>query len=404
MSITKFSPCLRFHGFLEQWSKEKLGNSCSFQQGVQIDLELQSAEPVENFVRFLRIENYTQNSQDFRYVPAELARDKHINTDEIAIVRYGATAGYIAKGLSGVLANNLFKVIVNRDKFDINFLFHYLKSDNVFKYFQIAMAGGAMPALSFEIASSLNISFPSLPEQQKIASFLTTVDEKLQALKKKKTLLEQYKKGIMQKIFSQEIRFRDNNGKEFPKWENRHLFEVLKEHCEKSKGSEEVFSVSVHKGVINQIEHLGRSFAAKSTSHYNLVKPNDIIYTKSPTGDFPYGIIKQSKIKENVIVSPLYGVFTPETEHLGYILDVYFESANNVYNYLASIIQKGAKNTINITNEKFLSKSLFLPISFDEQAKIASFIKSINDKINHCQTQIEKTEMWKKGLLQRMFC
>ena len=137
-------------------------------------------------------------------------------------------------------------------------------------------------------------------------------------------------------------------------WAERKFSEVLVEHGSKSKGDEEVFSVSVHKGVINQIEHLGRSFSAATTSHYKRVLPNDVIYTKSPTGDFPLGIIKQSKIKVPVIVSPLYGVFTPETPALGYILDAYFESSANTINYLSSIVQKGAKNTINITNDTFL--------------------------------------------------
>lgn len=70
-------------------------------------------------------------------------------------------------------------------------------------------------------------------------------------------------------------------------------------------------SVTVRKGLINQIEHLGRSYAAVDTGHYNRVLPGDIVHTKSPAGDFPLGIIKQSKILAEVIVSPLYGVFTP---------------------------------------------------------------------------------------------
>src|SRR5690606_15428732 len=155
----------------------------------------------------------------------------------------------------------------------------------------------------------------------------------------------------------------------------------LSEHKLKSTGKEEVYSVSVHKGLINQIEHLGRSFAAESTDHYNLVRPWDVVYTKSPTGDFPYGIIKQSRVDKNVIVSPLYGVFTPETSELGYMLNIYFESKINVYNYLHPIIQKGAKNTINITNGTFLSKVLKLPVSQKEQKQIGKFLRVIDEKI-----------------------
>lgn len=249
----------------------------------------------------------------------------------------------------------------------------------------------------------LEILLPNLPEQQKIASFLSSIDSKIQQLTKKKELLEQYKKGVMQKIFRQEIRFKDENRKSLAKWEERKMSDILFEHKQKSSGEEEVYSVSVHKGLINQIEHLGRSYAADNTSNYNLVKPNDIIYTKSPTGDFPYGIIKQSFVNKNVIVSPLYGVFTPETPELGYMLNVYFESVINVYNYLHPIIQKGAKNTINITNETFLSRKLKLPVSKEEQKKIGLFLKEIDKKINYVKEQIDKTREFKKGLLQQMF-
>jgi type I restriction enzyme, S subunit len=186
-------------------------------------------------------------------------------------------------------------------------------------------------------------------------------------------------------------------------WKERNLSEVLFEHDERSTGKEEVFSVSVHKGVVNQIEHLGRSFSAANTDNYKRVLPGDIIYTKSPTGDFPYGIIKQSKVSKPVIVSPLYGVFKPETTALGVILDAYFEYPRNVYNYLYSIIQKGAKNTINITNETFLSKTLILPTDKDEQQKIADCLSSL-DALNTAENQkLEALRLHKKGLMQQLF-
>lgn len=264
-------------------------------------------------------------------------------------------------------------------------------------------AGSTFVNLDSKSLRGFKFHFPSLPEQKKIATFLTAVDTKIQQLTEKKALLEQYKKGVMQQLFRQEIRFRKENGEEYPNWENRKFSEILFEHKENSRGTEEVFSVSVHKGLINQIEHLGRSFAAANTSHYNLVKPSDIVYTKSPTGDFPYGIIKQSRVNKNVIVSPLYGVFTPETEALGYILNDYFCSKENVHNYLHSIIQKGAKNTINITNKTFLSKSLKLPVSKEEQQKIANFLTSTDEKIEQVGRQLEGIRDFKKGLLQQMF-
>jgi type I restriction enzyme S subunit len=186
-------------------------------------------------------------------------------------------------------------------------------------------------------------------------------------------------------------------------WCEQKLSQVLTEHGFKSTGLEEVYSVSVHKGLVNQIEHLGRSFSAASTDHYKLVLPGDIIYTKSPTGDFPYGIIKQSKVEKSVIVSPLYAVFTPKTYALGCIIDAYFASPANTFNYLSSIIQKGAKNTINISNDTFLSKSLFLPVDEDEQKKIASCLTSLDELIKVQAEKVNLLKSHKKGLMQRLF-
>ncbi|MFG6685104.1 restriction endonuclease subunit S [Mariniflexile sp. HNIBRBA6329] len=198
-----------------------------------------------------------------------------------------------------------------------------------------------------------------------------------------------------------ELRFPEFNGK--PTWEEKKLSKVLFEHGQKSEGNEEIFSVSVHKGVINQIEHLGRRFAASNTDNYKRVLPGDVIYTKSPTGEFPYGIIKQSQISNPVIVSPLYAVFTPETIWLGLILDAYFEYPQRTINYLSSIIQKGAKNTINIRNDVFLSKSLILPSDRKEQKKIANCLSSLDQLIAAHNDKLGALKDHKKGLMQNLF-
>ena len=148
---------------------------------------------------------------------------------------------------------------------------------------------------------------------------------------------------------------------------------------------------------------MGRDFSSKNTSKYNLVKPGDIVYTKSPTGEFPLGIIKQSQINKDVIVSPLYGVFSPETFDLGYILNEYFESEVNTYNYLHPIVQKGAKNTMNISNKTFLSKTLFVPTDKNEQKLIHTILAKINKKIDSVEQQLEKIKEFKGYLLQQMF-
>ncbi len=186
-------------------------------------------------------------------------------------------------------------------------------------------------------------------------------------------------------------------------WKEQPLSNFLFEHKTKSDGKCEVHSVSVSKGVINQVEYLGRSFAAADTSKYNLAKPNDIIYTKSPTGDFPYGIVKMNKNPYNVIVSPLYAVYSPINKYIGYILDSYFESSVNTNNYLSSLVQKGAKNTINITNETFVSKDVCFPTDPAEQEKIASCLSEIDNLISAQNQKVDAMKEKKKGLMQQLF-
>ena len=214
-------------------------------------------------------------------------------------------------------------------------------------------------------------------------------------MEQKQEKLEKFKKYVINSLFNSTI-IKDG-------WKSLPLKEFLHEHKLKSTGKEEVYSVSVNKGVVNQIEHMGRSFSAKNTDKYNLVQPDDIIYTKSPTGDFPYGIIKQSHENRNVIVSPLYGVFTPETKELGYILENYFESPVYCHNYLHSLVQIGAKHTMNITNKTFLSKELYIPTDYNEQKKIYNTLYSLNNKIKLVKKEIKLVNRYKRGLIEKMF-
>ncbi len=186
-------------------------------------------------------------------------------------------------------------------------------------------------------------------------------------------------------------------------WSKTKLKDVLTEHKLKSDGKCAVHSVSVRKGVINQKEHLGRSFSAADTSNYNLAKPYDVIYTKSPTGEFPYGVIKYNHNKYNAIVSPLYGVFSPKNKYLGYIFDAYFESPIRANNYLTPITQKGAKNTIQITNVTFLSNGIYLPHDEVEQQKIADCLSSIDKWVTIESDKLSLLKAHRAGMMQRLF-
>ena len=236
---------------------------------------------------------------------------------------------------------------------------------------------------------------PCLEEQKKIAKLLSLLDERIATQNKIIDSLQTLIKGIMASC--------QNSGLKNNTWGKISLCDVLTERKELNKQLHPVFSVSVSQGVINQIEYLGRSFAAKDTSKYNVVHYGDIIYTKSPTGDFPYGIVKQNYNQEEVAVSPLYGVYAPKTYSIGVFLHEYFKSNVNTYNYLHPLIQKGAKNTINITNQHFLENKVAMPFNDDELESISKLLLSLNAKVVLMQHIKGNYEQQKQYLLRQMF-
>lgn len=243
-------------------------------------------------------------------------------------------------------------------------------------------------------------------EQAKIANFLQSLDDKIQAQQQKVELLKKYRDGVIQNVFTHKLRFKDSEGNQYEDWEDTNLSELLVNRSLRNSNNEvtEVFSVAKTAGVINQIEHLGRSFASSDISNYKIVEPDDVVYTKSPTSDFPYGIIKQNKLSRRGVVSVLYGVYKPKNKYAGFMLDAYFNSWKNTYNYLNPIVQKGAKNTINIGDEAFLDgASISFSVNEDEQRSITNFIIGIEKKIDLETTKLNESRAFKKALQQRMF-
>ena len=251
--------------------------------------------------------------------------------------------------------------------------------------------------LYWDSFAPISCTLPPIEEQQKIATILTTQDRVIELKEKRLAEKQRQKKYLMQQLLTGKKRLPGFSGE----WKNIKLCEVLSERKEKNvEQNLRICSVAVQKGVVDQVEHLGRSYAANDTSNYSVAHYGDIIYTKSPTGDFLYGIVKQNLLQETVAVSPLYGVFTPLTFGLGYFLHTYFQSAICARNYLLPIVQKGAKNTINITNDTFISSKLYLPLDVEEQKAIADTFIAADREIELLRQDIRQEKQKKKALMQ----
>ena len=285
------------------------------------------------------------------------------------------------------------------DRVDIDYLISYFLTKRGTDILEAASPGGAgrNKTLGQDRFLKSKIVLPPIEEQQKIAAILTTQDRVIELKEKRLAEKQRQKKYLMQQLLTGKKRLPGFSGE----WKNIKLCEVLSERKEKNvEQNLRICSVAVQKGVVDQVEHLGRSYAANDTSNYSVAHYGDIIYTKSPTGDFLYGIVKQNLLQEKVAVSPLYGVFTPMTFGLGYFLHTYFQSAICARNYLLPIVQKGAKNTISITNDTFISSKLYLPLDVEEQKAIADTFIAADREIDLLRQDIEQEKQKKKALMQ----
>ncbi|MGD9872855.1 MAG: restriction endonuclease subunit S [Kiritimatiellia bacterium] len=386
------------HARLEKFSTVKTG---------PFGAQLHESDYVENGTPIITVEHLSESGVLHKNLPLVSDEDKGrlsqylLKSGDIVFSRVGSVDrnSLISESENGWLfSGRLLRVRPDLNKICPRYLSNYFHQHSFKHHMRSIAVGGTMACLNTNLLSRVPINIPPLAEQEAIAAVLECWDGGIGNLELRIVKKKRIKKVLMQRLLSGKSRL---PGFSKP-WNNVKLGEVLTEHKEESSGAEEVHSVSVHKGVINQVEHLGRSFAAKDTANYNLVKPGDIIYTKSPTGDFPYGIIKQSTLDKDVIVSPLYGVFTPMTIYLGVMLDAYFASPVNTGNYLRPIIQKGAKNTINITNSTFMSGKLNLPLDKKEQQAIAEVLTAADREIEALERKLALWKEQKKYLLNNL--
>lgn len=198
------------------------------------------------------------------------------------------------------------------------------------------------------------------------------------------------------------LRFKGFEGE----WQKKLLSDCLEISDEKNTdnifGIEDVLSVSDENGVVNQIEHLGRSYAGKSVSGYKILRPGQIVYTKSPLRAKPYGIVKHNTGKAG-IVSVLYAVYYPKEGVAPEYIHYYFDPAWRLNAYMRPLVNKGAKNTMNISDETALTGYIMIPKDIEEQKRIASFLQRLDDQMKLHQNQFERLKQLKSACLDSMF-
>ncbi|HQG78231.1 MAG TPA: restriction endonuclease subunit S [Bacteroidales bacterium] len=407
MKKQKNIPKLRFPEFEGEWEKKKLGDIGDIVTG--------STPPTANNSyyngEFLFVS--PADIQDSRYVTNTITtltqdgflKGRMIPSGSIMFVCIGSTIGKVAQAKKECITNQQINAVLpinNNNDFVFSLLEYH--SNNI----KLLSAVQAVPIINKTTFANYNLCIPNLPEQQKIASFFTAIDQKISQLKRKLTLLELYKKGVMQKIFSQEIRFKDENGQEFPKWEKKRLGDIGKTYNGLTGKSKDDFGQGKpyiqYKQIFDdtKIDITRFDFVnIKDGEKQSRVKYGDVFFTTSSETPDEVGTssVLLDEVNEVYLNSFCFGYRCSQVVLLPQFSRYLFrnESFRNKVNTLAQ-----GSTRYNMSKNELMKLEITLP-AISEQTKIANFLSAIDDKIIHTQKQIEKAEVWKKGLMQQMF-
>ena len=392
-------PKLRFPEFSGGWEVKKLGEVAEFSKGKGISKADISENGETECIRYGEL--YTIYKETINEIKSRTNIDiKDLvlsEANDVIIPASGETQIDIATA-SCVLKNGIAlggDLNIIKTKNNGVFLSYLLNSAKKQDIANLAQGVSVVHLYSSQLAT-LKISCPPLSEQQKIATFLSTVDEKLQALKKKKSLLETYKKGVMQKLFSQQIRFKDDEGNDFEDWEVKTLGEV----CDFTNGKAHENEIDENgKFIVVNSKFVSTNGRVKKYSNRDIspLYKNDIVLVMS---DVPNGktlgkcfLIDKD---DNYTLNQRICALRSNTNYTPFLISLI---SRNEY-YLS--FDSGVGQT-NLKKEDVLNCPLFIPTSIEEQTKISNFLMAIDEKINNVDAQIKQTELWKKGLLQQMF-
>ena len=408
--MTDNIPQLRFPGFEDEWKEKKLYEvSEKIQDGTHFSPKLDGSNDYK-YITSKNIKDGYIDTSDIDYI----SKDEHLKIFSRCAVEYGdILLTKDGANTGNVCINNLredFSLLssvafIRANKKDAvnTFIFQLLASPSGKREVQRSIAGQAITRITLNKLNNFYFSYPSLPEQTKIADFLTSVDKRISLLQKKKESLELYKKGIMQKIFSQQLRFKDENGNDFPDWKEKKLGDIAS--IQKGKGisksdiDEEGLIECIRYGELyTSYKEIISSVISKtnlSLSELFLSKNNDVIIPSS--GETQLDIATASCVlKDGVALGGDLNII--RSNENGIFLSYYL---NNAKKYDIARISQGI-SVIHLYASKLRDLKILLP-SFAEQEKIASFLSIIDKSIEKVSSQVEQLQSWKKGLLQRMF-
>jgi len=404
-------PKLRFKEFSKEWKEDRLKNVVKVSQGLQIAISDRFITYTKNRVFYITIPFIQGKKVEYIENPRKSIL---CNDEDILVVRTGSGVGKIIKGVNGAFHNNFFK-IKDFPKLDNNFIYYFLIRPKT-QFLMSKYAGtSAIPDLNHSDFYAIFLDFPSVPEQKKIATFLISVDTKIDQLNQKLKLLQSYKKGVMQKIFSQEIRFKADDGSDFEAWEEKRLSEMGSTYnglTNKDKNdfkSKQGYPYLQYKQIfdkasidISNVGYVCITLDEVKRQRQNKVKYGDILFTTSSETPLEVGMssVLLSPMKRLYLNSFCFGYRPNSLELLHPMFAKYLFRNRNFRKEIEKLAQGSTR--YNISKKEVMKIKVDLP-NIMEQIKIANFLSSIDTKIEQTQEQLKATKAFKKSLLQQMF-
>ncbi len=401
-------PKLRFPGFSGEWEVKKLGDIAQFSKGANIskgDIEVGGKTKA---IRYGEL--YTAYSETINNVVSatNLPQSSLVfsRKNDVIIPASGETHIDIATAScvlnDGIALGGDLNII--RSENNGVFLSYYL---NNAKKYDIAKLGQGVSVVHLYPANlkSLKLQLPDKAEQEKIAGFLTVVDERIAAMDEKVELLLQYKKGVMQKIFTQKLRFKDDSGNDYPTWRDMTLGDILifarnglsADQNNHQTGKKVTRIETISTGVVN-LEKVGYIDTDADVSDYKL-EVGDMLFSN---------INSPSQIGRTVYVDRDYNLYHGmnllclRVNVQNVSLYVYYLLSSRRYKQYFETICNKAVNQASINQTDLKRTKLTMP-SKEEQQKIADFLISLDGKIKLEKTKLEQAKLFKKSLLQRIF-
>ena len=383
-------PKLRFKKFNGDWEKTTIGAKSEIVTSGSRDWAQYYSDSGDKFIRMTNLvrNGINLDLSDLRFVqlPVGSNEGKRTSLEKgdilISITAELGKLGWIPEGLGTAYINQHTALVRMKNTLDSKFVAYALSTEKYNNKLNSLNDSGAKAGLNLGTIRSFELTIPSKPEQTQIASFLSVVDEKISQFNQKHELLSQYKQGMMQKLFSQQIRFKADDGSEFGEWQENQLLDLS------TKKSSKVTAKDIE-------DNDGDYIVFGASGHFRNINS----YTESE----PYIAI----VKDGAGAGRLF--LMPEKSSVLGTLEIVKPNLNIQLNFLFYRMQlidfssyiKGS--TIpHVYFKDYSQEKIYLPC-LEEQTKIANFLSAIDQKIEVVAQQIEQAKTWKKGLLQQMF-